>query len=186
MDWACSLRQIKKLFRRHELVHLMHPILIFTMGQVRQRNGVKPPETWVLDVKYVVRNQMDTVEHRNGVKLPKILVLDLKECIKILFIKLTNSTKHSLQHLFGFTPYTLRLKLVFRVVSRHFVATPNPLWKSVSGALNAWVYASETISCFVATNMPNPLFQSKTHVLHGPCHFVDTSDTLQKLVSRCI
>ena len=25
-------------------MHLMHPILIFTMGQVRQRNGVKPPE----------------------------------------------------------------------------------------------------------------------------------------------
>ena len=53
-------------------MHLMHPILIFTMGQVRQSNGVKPPETQVLDIKYVVRNQMDTVEHRNGVKLPKI------------------------------------------------------------------------------------------------------------------
>jgi len=46
----------------------MHPILIFTMGQVRQQNGVKPPETQVLDVKYVVRNQRDIVEHRNGVK----------------------------------------------------------------------------------------------------------------------
>ena len=53
------------------------------MGQVRQRIGVKPPETRVLDVKYVVRNQMDIVEHRNGVKFPKIWVLDLKECIKI-------------------------------------------------------------------------------------------------------
>ena len=42
----------------------MHPILIFTMGQVRQRNGVKPPETRVLEVKYVVRNQRDVVEHR--------------------------------------------------------------------------------------------------------------------------
>ena len=50
----------------------MHLILIFTMGQVRQRNGVKPPETQVLDVKYVVRNQTDVVEHRNGVKIPKI------------------------------------------------------------------------------------------------------------------
>ena len=50
----------------------MHPILIFTMGQVRQQNGVKPPETQVLDVKYVVRNQRDIVEHRNGVKIPKI------------------------------------------------------------------------------------------------------------------
>ena len=35
----------------------MHPILIFTMGQVRQRNGVKQLETRVLDIKYVVRNQ---------------------------------------------------------------------------------------------------------------------------------
>jgi len=53
-------------------VHLMHPILIFTMGQVRQRNGVKPPETRVLDIKYVVRNQTDVVDHRNGVKIPKM------------------------------------------------------------------------------------------------------------------
>ena len=45
LDWACSLRHNKKWFWRHKLVHLMHPILIFTMGQVRQRNGVKPPET---------------------------------------------------------------------------------------------------------------------------------------------
>ena len=50
----------------------MHPILIFTMGQVRQRNGVKPLETRVLDVKYVVRTQMDVVKNRNGVKLPKL------------------------------------------------------------------------------------------------------------------
>ena len=78
----------------------------------------------------------------------------------------------ALQRLFGFAPYTLRLKLVFQVVSRHFIATPDPLWKSLSGALNARVYASETISCFVTMNMPNPLFQSKTHVLGGsmPLH----------------
>ena len=44
---------------------------------------MKPPETWVLDVKYVVQNQTDVVEHRNGVKIPKIWVLDLKECIEI-------------------------------------------------------------------------------------------------------
>ena len=77
------MRQNKKWFRRHKLVHLIHPILNFRMGQVRQRNGVKPPETRVLDIKYVVRNQTDVVEHRNGVKLPQIWVLDLKECIKI-------------------------------------------------------------------------------------------------------
>ena len=53
-------------------MHLMHPILIFTMGQVRQRNGVKPPETRVLDVKYVVRNQTDVLEHRNGVQIHKM------------------------------------------------------------------------------------------------------------------
>jgi len=51
VDWACSMRQNKKSFRRHKLVHLMHPILNFTMGQVQQRNGVKPPETRVLDIK---------------------------------------------------------------------------------------------------------------------------------------
>jgi len=53
-------------------MHLMHPILIFTMGQVQQRNGVKRPETRVLDIKYVVRNQTDILEHRNGVKIPKM------------------------------------------------------------------------------------------------------------------
>ena len=53
------------------------------MGQVGQRNGVKPPETRVLDVKYVVRNQMDILEHRNDVQILKMWVLDLKECIEI-------------------------------------------------------------------------------------------------------
>jgi len=53
------------------------------MGHVRQRNGVKPPETQVLDVKYVVWNQTNILEHQNGVKIPKIWVLDLKECIEI-------------------------------------------------------------------------------------------------------
>ena len=61
------------------------------MGQVRQRNGVKPPETWDLDVKYVVRNQTDTVEHRNGVKITKIWVLGLKECIKIFQVECLES-----------------------------------------------------------------------------------------------
>ena len=67
VDWACSLRQNKKWFWRHKLVHLMRPIVVFTMGQVQQRNGMKPPETRVLDIKYVVRNETDIVEHRNGV-----------------------------------------------------------------------------------------------------------------------
>ena len=42
------------------------------MGQGRQRNGVKPPETQVLDVKYVVRNQTDVLEQQNGVQIPKM------------------------------------------------------------------------------------------------------------------
>ena len=86
-DWnsglASSLRQNKKWFWRHKFVHLMHPILIFTMGQVHQQNGMKPPETRVLDVKFVVWNQMDVLEHWNGVKIHKMWVLDLKECIEI-------------------------------------------------------------------------------------------------------
>ena len=53
------------------------------MGQVRQWNGVTPPETWVFDVKYVVQNQMDILEHRNDVEIPKMWVLDLKKCIEI-------------------------------------------------------------------------------------------------------
>ena len=53
------------------------------MGQVRQRNAVKPPETRDLDVKYVVRNQTDILEHWNGVKIPKMWVLDLKEYVEI-------------------------------------------------------------------------------------------------------
>jgi len=77
----------------------------------------------------------------------------------------------ALKHQFGFAPHRLCLKLVFWVVSRHFIAAPDLLWKSVSGAFNARVYASETISCFVSTNMPNPLFQSKTHVLGGSMPF---------------
>ena len=53
-------------------MHLMHPLLIFTMGQVQQRNGVKPPETRVLDVEYVVRIQADILEHRSDVQIPKM------------------------------------------------------------------------------------------------------------------
>jgi len=34
----------------------------------------------------------------------------------------------ALQCPFGFAPHTLHLNLVFQVVSRHFVAAPDPLW----------------------------------------------------------
>ena len=49
------------------------------MGQVWQRNGVKPPETRVLDVKYVLRNQMDVLEHRNGVQNTQNVTFGPKE-----------------------------------------------------------------------------------------------------------
>src|SRR6185437_13250525 len=81
----------------------------------------------------------------------------------------------------GFALHTLHLKLVFQVVTRYFVAAPDPLGKSVSGALNARVYASETISCFVATNMPNPLFQSKTQVLGGSKPFRSRTRPVAKI-----
>ena len=47
---------------------------------------------------------------------------------------------------------TFGLKLMFWMVSRHFIAGKN-LYR---GAFNARVYASETISCLVAANMLNP------------------------------
>ena len=72
VEWACSLQQNKKWFWNHKLGHLMHPILIFTMGQVRKRNGVKPPKTQVLDIKYVGRNLPDVLEHRSCVQIPKM------------------------------------------------------------------------------------------------------------------
>ena len=59
----------------------------------------------------------------------------------------------ALKRSFVFAPHTLCLKLVFQVISRPFVAAPDPLRKLVSGAFNARVYASETISCLVATNI---------------------------------
>jgi hypothetical protein len=42
------------------------------------------------------------------------------------------------------------------MVSRHFVAAPDPLRKLLSGAFKTRVCASETISCLVTTNMLNP------------------------------
>ena len=47
---------------------------------------MEPPKTRVLDIKDVVRNQIDILEHRNGVKIPKILVLDPKEWIEIFHV----------------------------------------------------------------------------------------------------
>ena len=97
LDWnsglACSLWQNKKWFWRHKLEHLMHPILIFTMGQVWQQNGVKPPETRVLDVKYVVRNQTDALENWNGVQNTQNVTFGPKE----VHWNLSNSMSRVLQ-----------------------------------------------------------------------------------------
>ena len=70
VDLACSLCQNKKWFQGHKLVHLMHPILIFTMGQVRQQNGVKQPEIQIFAT--------GQVRQRNGAKPSKTLVLGRK------------------------------------------------------------------------------------------------------------
>jgi hypothetical protein len=51
VDWTCSLRKTKKWFRWQKLVLLCTPTPVFRMGDVRQRNCVKPPQTWVLDLK---------------------------------------------------------------------------------------------------------------------------------------
>jgi hypothetical protein len=76
------------------------------MGQVRQGNGVKPPKTRTLDVKYVVRNQTDIVEHRNGVKIHKIWVLDLKECIKIFqVVCLESYYSETFNHIYADTSF---------------------------------------------------------------------------------
>jgi hypothetical protein len=52
---------------------------------------------------------------------------------------------------------TLGPKLMFGVVLRNFVAARHPFRKRMSGCIQARVFATETISLFFATNMPNPL-----------------------------
>ena len=83
VDCTCSLQKTRNGFGGINSCIKCTPILIFTMGQVQQQNGVKPPKTRVLDLNFVVQNQTDVLEHRNLVKIPKIWVLDLKECTEI-------------------------------------------------------------------------------------------------------
>ena len=52
-----------------------------------------------------------------------------------------------------------------------WVLSREQLRKLVSAAYKAQVYASRTVSCFVTSNKPNPLFQSKTHVMGGSMPF---------------
>jgi hypothetical protein len=52
---------------------------------------------------------------------------------------------------------TLGPKLMFGVVSRKFVAACHPFQNRYQGVYKARVFATGTISSFIATNMPNPL-----------------------------
>src|SRR6185312_7273978 len=87
---------------------------------------------------------------------------------------------------FGFAPHTLRLKLVFRVISRPFVAAPGPLLKSVSGAFNSRVFASETISFFCRKHAQSTTLGLKLKFWMVSRHFVAAPDPLRKLISGCI
>ena len=57
--------------------------LLFYSNDTSFRNGsgtsTKWPETRVLDVKYVVRNQVDVLEHRNGVQNTQNVTFGHKE-----------------------------------------------------------------------------------------------------------
>ena len=50
-DLACSLLKTKNWFQGTNSCLVSTPILVFAMGHVRQRNGAKPPQTRVLDLK---------------------------------------------------------------------------------------------------------------------------------------
>jgi hypothetical protein len=52
VDWACSLRKTKKWFGGKNSCFECTPTPVSAMGDVRQQNCVKPPQTWVLDVKW--------------------------------------------------------------------------------------------------------------------------------------
>ena len=86
VDWACLLQKTRNRCRGINSCIKCTSIPVFATCQVRLHNGMEPPKTRVLDIKDVVRNQIDILEHRNGVKIPKILVLDLKEWIEILHV----------------------------------------------------------------------------------------------------
>jgi hypothetical protein len=51
VDWACSLRKMKKWFQWQKLVFVCTPTPIFGMGDVQQRNCAKPPQTRVWELK---------------------------------------------------------------------------------------------------------------------------------------
>ena len=86
LQWTCPIHYCRSKTHVSGSFRLQNRLLFSSNDtSFRNRSGtsMKWPETRVLDVKYVVRNQVDVLEHRNGVKITKIWVLDLKECIEI-------------------------------------------------------------------------------------------------------
>jgi hypothetical protein len=75
---------------------------------------------------------------------------------------------------------TLGPKLMFGVVPRNFVAARHQFRKRVSACIQARVFATGTIYSFFATNMPNPLFRSKTHVWGGFAQFRSRTSPIPK------
>jgi hypothetical protein len=100
VDWTVHCEKTKKWFRWQNSCFVCTPTPVFEMGDVRQRNCAKPPQTWVLDLKCYVRCEkwrngsggknscfvctttpvfgMGDVQRRNCAKLPQTWVLDLK------------------------------------------------------------------------------------------------------------
>ena len=76
--------------------------------------------------------------------------------IKILFIKLTNSSKHSLM--------LAKTGIEVHLMHEFLPLEPFLVFLQYCGEFKARVCASETISCLVAMNMLNPQLRSKTHV----------------------
>src|SRR6185312_11351975 len=79
MEWARLLQKTRNGSRGINSCIICASITVFATCQVRLRNGMKPPETRVLDVKYVVRNQTDVLEHRNGVQNTQNVTFGPKE-----------------------------------------------------------------------------------------------------------
>ena len=79
--------------------------------------------------------------------------------IKILIIKLTNSSKHSLM--------LAKTGIEVHLMHEFMPLEPFLVFLQYRGAFKARDCASETISILVATNMLNPQLRSKTHV----CNF---------------
>jgi hypothetical protein len=77
---------------------------------------------------------------------------------------------------------TLGPKLMFGVVSRNFVVARHPFQKRVSGANQARVFATGTISSFLQQTSPIHYFRCKTHVWGGCAQFRCRTSPILKTV----